>query len=150
MRYPGHIELMRVLRESGFFGKEPIEVRGARVAPLDLTAALLFPLWQLEEGEEDLTVMRIEVEGAEAGGARKRFVWDLLDRYDPATRTTSMARTTGYTATAGVRLVARGAWTRPGIAPLEHLGADEACFRGLLADLEARGVRLTCREETLS
>jgi lysine 6-dehydrogenase len=148
MRYPGHIELMRVLRESGFFAKEPVEVRGQRVAPLDLTAALLFPLWQFDEGEADLTVMRVEVEGAAADGARKRFVWELLDRYDPATRTTSMARTTGYTATAAVRLLARGAWTRPGIVPPEHLGADETCFRAILADLEARGVRLEQRVQT--
>ena len=142
MRYPGHIELMRVLRESGFFGKQPVEVRGQQVVPLELTAALLFPRWQLEEGEADLTVMRVEVDGVEAGGRERRFVWNLLDRYDRATRTTSMARTTGYTATAAVRLLARGAWTRPGIAPPEHLGADETCFRSILADLAARGVRL--------
>jgi saccharopine dehydrogenase-like NADP-dependent oxidoreductase len=142
MRYPGHIELMRVLRESGFFGKQPVEVGGQMVIPLELTAALLFPLWQLDEGEADLTVMRIEVDGVEPGGRERRFVWTLLDRYDRATRTTSMARTTGYTATAAVRLLARGAWTRPGVAPPEHLGGDDTCFRSILADLAARGVRL--------
>ena len=150
MRYPGHIALMRVLRESGFFDKVPIEVRGQRVVPLDLTAALLFPLWQLEEGEADLTVMRVEVDGVASDGLRRRFVWDLLDRYDPATRTTSMARTTGYTATAAVRLLARRAWTRPGIVPPEHLAADEGCFTAILAVLEARGVHLARREEVLA
>jgi saccharopine dehydrogenase-like NADP-dependent oxidoreductase len=59
-----------------------------------------------------------------------------------------MARTTGYTATAALRLLARGAWARPGIAPPEFLGADEACFRAILADLEAPGVPLPRREET--
>ena len=142
MRYPGHIELMRVLRETGFFGKEPVEAGGVRVAPLELTAALLFPLWQLEEGEADLTVMRVEVDGVEKDGRARRFVWNLLDRYDRATGTTSMARTTGYTATAAVRLLARRAWTRPGVAAPEHLGADEGCFGAILADLAARGVRL--------
>ena len=132
MRYPGHIALMRVLRESGFFDKVPIEVRGQRVVPLDLT------------------VMRVEVDGVASDGLRRRFVWDLLDRYDPATRTTSMARTTGYTATAAVRLLARRAWTRPGIVPPEHLAADEGCFTAILADLEARGVHLARREEALA
>src|SRR5262249_39081794 len=63
LRYPGHIEKMRMMRESGFFSKEPIAVNGQQVVPLDLTTALLFPQWQFKEGEADLTVMRITVEG---------------------------------------------------------------------------------------
>ncbi|HEY8212268.1 MAG TPA: saccharopine dehydrogenase C-terminal domain-containing protein, partial [Myxococcaceae bacterium] len=31
LRYPGHIELMRVLRHTGFFSKEPLQVGGATV-----------------------------------------------------------------------------------------------------------------------
>jgi saccharopine dehydrogenase-like NADP-dependent oxidoreductase len=149
LRYPGHIALMRVLRETGFFGKEPIDVRGVRVAPIDLTAALLFPMWRFEEGEADVTVLRIEIEGV-TGESRRRFVWELVDRYDEATRTTSMARTTGYTATAAVRLLASGAWKRPGIVPPEHLGADARCFRAMLDDLAAHGVRIASREEPVS
>ncbi len=149
LRYPGHIALMRVLRETGFFGKEPIDVRGVRVAPIDLTAALLFPMWRFEEGEADVTVLRIEIEGV-TGGSRRRFVWELLDRYDEGTRTTSMARTTGYTATAAVRLLASGAWKKPGIVPPEHLGTDARCFQAMLDDLAARGVRITSREEPVS
>jgi lysine 6-dehydrogenase len=148
LRYPGHIELMRVLRETGFFRKEPIEVRGVRVAPIDVTAALLFPLWRFEEGEADVTVLRIEIEGV-TGEHRRRFVWEMLDRYDAGTGTTSMARTTGYTATAAVRLLAGGAWKQPGVVPPEHLGADAGCFRSMLDDLAARGVRVTSREEPL-
>ena len=45
LRYPGHIEKMRMLRETGFFGKEPVRVGGVEVIPLELTTALLFPMW---------------------------------------------------------------------------------------------------------
>jgi saccharopine dehydrogenase-like NADP-dependent oxidoreductase len=139
MRYPGHADKMRTLRETGFFNTEPVEVGGARVRPLDLTAKLLFSSWQLGPGEEDFTVMRIVVEG-EKDGRRARHIWDLLDRYDRETGTTSMARTTGYTCTAAVRLVAAGLFDRKGISPPEFVGRDAAAYQFILRELALRGV----------
>jgi lysine 6-dehydrogenase len=139
LRYPGHVDKMRMLRETGFFGTEPLEAGGTRVRPLDLTAKLLFSSWQLGAGEEDFTVMRIEVEG-EKGGRRARHTWDLLDRYDRETGTTSMARTTGYTATSAVRLVAAGLYDRKGISPPEHVGRDAQAYGFILRHLAERGV----------
>src|SRR5262249_40374574 len=104
LRYPGHIELMRVLRHTGFFGKEPITVGGQAVRRLDVTAALMFPLWQFGEGEADLTVMRVLGEGTQAG-KRTRMVWDLHDHYDPETKTRSMSRTTAFPATIMARMI---------------------------------------------
>ena len=49
LRYPGHAERMRMLRETGFFGEEEIEVDGANIRPIDLTAKLIFPMWQFPE-----------------------------------------------------------------------------------------------------
>lgn len=140
LRYPGHVEKMRMLRETGFFSQEPIEAGGVQVRPLDLTARLLFSAWQLGPEEEDFTVLRVEVEG-EKGGRRVRQSWDLLDRYDRETRTTSMARTTGYTCTAMVRLLAAGLYTRKGISPPEYVGRDADCCAFVLRELAERGVR---------
>jgi lysine 6-dehydrogenase len=100
---------------------------------------LLFPLWHLAEGEEDLTVMRVSVEGR-WGARRVRRTFDLLDRYDPATCTTSMARTTGYTCTAGVRLLAQGLYRQGGISPPEFLGREPGCYEFVIAELAKRGV----------
>jgi saccharopine dehydrogenase-like NADP-dependent oxidoreductase len=139
LRYPGHIEKIRVLRESGFLSPEPIAVAGQRVRPLDLASRLLFPLWKLEEGEEDLTVMRVVVTGTD--GARKvRRTFELLDRLDRASGTSSMARTTGYTCTAGVRLLARGSYAGPGIAPPEFVGREASCYAFVMRELAGRGV----------
>ncbi|NJD11828.1 MAG: saccharopine dehydrogenase [Gemmatimonadetes bacterium] len=147
LRYPGFAEQMRMLRETGFFSPVPRDLGGVRVAPLALTASLLFDAWQFETGEPDLTVMRVIVEGTEAGRAT-RHTWDLLDHYDPATDTSSMARTTGYTATAAVRLLAAGGYDRPGIAPPELLGPAAADF--IFADLARHGVRFQQQVEILS
>lgn len=139
LRYPGHAEKMKLLRDSGFLSSEPVEVNDQEIRPIDLAKALLFPIWQLREGEEDLTVMRVEVEGT-VKGQRTRYTYDLLDRYDTATQTTSMARTTGYTATMAARLLANGLWEQPGIVPLEHIGRDPECVEFVLAGLRERGI----------
>jgi len=145
LRYPGHAEKMRVLAATGLFGRAPVAVAGAGVVPLDLIAALLFPLWQMEEGEEDFTVMRVTVEGTRDGLAQ-RHVFQLLDRCDRATGTTSMARTTGYTCAAMVRLVAGGRYRRPGISPPEYVGREPGCWAFIRAELARRGVGFTQTE----
>ena len=139
LRYPGHIEKMRMLRETGFFGLTPLKVGDAMVAPLDLTTQLLFPLWQMAEGEADFTIMRVIVEGLK-DGLPQRHVYDLLDRYDPATGTTSMARTTGFSCTAAVRMVAAGLYRRKGISPPEFVGREAGCWAFIRAELAKRGV----------
>ncbi len=142
MRYPGHADQMRLLREMGLFGEEPVDVRGVSVRPCDLTARLLFPLWQFEPGERDLTVMRVEIDAVN-NGTETRHVFDLLDYCDETTDTQSMARTTGYTCTAMTRVLAHGGFERKGICPPEFVGRDPTCFEQVVSDLKERGVGLT-------
>ena len=149
LRYPGHIEKMAVLRESGFFSEEKIEVGGQMVRPLDVTAKLLFPMWKLEPGEGDITVMQIQVEGRK-NGQRLRYVYDLHDEFDHDMGVTSMARTTGYTATVALRMVAEGLYSHQGISPPEYLGGQFGCVDYLLKGLADRGVVYLERVEVLS
>jgi lysine 6-dehydrogenase len=148
MRYPGHAELMRVLRDAGFFSSREIQAASGSVRPRDVTEALLFSAWQFEDGEPDLTVMRIVVEGTK-GGKNVRHTYNLLDYYNPDTETSSMARTTGYTCTAMVRLLARGLWTEPGLATPEIVGRNERCYQSVLDHLETRGVHIFERVEEM-
>ena len=146
MRYPGHVALMKALRDTGFFGKEAIDVAGQRIAPLDFTAKLLFPAWEMKEGEEDLSVMRVIIEGRR-GGTMETHTFDLLDRYDRSTGVTSMARTTGYTCAVAARLVADGSYRHAGISPPEFLGARAGVYDALMAGLAARGIAFSHRVE---
>lgn len=138
LRYPGTIEYLRVLRALGFFSREAVTINGQPVRPLDVTAKLLFPSWQLKPGEREFTVMRIDIGGTE-NGVKKAYQYRLLDRTD-AHGTLSMARTTGYTCTAAAHLVLSGQFGRCGICPPEYLGEQEADFRFVLHYLAQRGV----------
>lgn len=139
LRYPGHIALMKVLRETGFFNKEFIDVKGTHVRPIDVTSKLLFPKWKLGDEEHEFTVMRVIVGGIENDN-QVTYTYDLLDRYDPATKTSSMARTTGYTCTAAARLILEEMYTRKGISTPEFLGEEEAHFHFIMRHLGERGI----------
>jgi lysine 6-dehydrogenase len=139
MRFPGTIEYLRVLRESGFFSYEEIDVKGIKIRPIDLTARLLFPKWKLKPGEGDFTAMRIIIEGKEKK-KKTRIQYNLFDKYDAQNDTISMARTTGYTCTAAANLVINGKFSRKGICPPEYLGVDESNFNFILEYLKERNV----------
>jgi saccharopine dehydrogenase-like NADP-dependent oxidoreductase len=148
MRYPGHCEQMSMLRDAGFFDQSPIAVGTVEVRPLDVTAELLIPMWQMAPGDEDLTAMRVEIEGV-VEGERVLRRWELLDRYDPVTGATSMARTTGYTCTAMVHAVAEGLFSEPGLSPPEIVGRDRRCYDFIFDHLARRGVTFEITEEVL-
>jgi saccharopine dehydrogenase-like NADP-dependent oxidoreductase len=139
LRYPGHCEKIRLLVETGLLGDTPIEIDGSKVAPRAVTARLLTQLWQLPEGEEDLTVMFIEVKGLR-NGKEKTYSYQLVDVFDPENGVTSMARTTGYACTGIVRLMVAGKIDLKGVVPLELLGKSPELY-GLFRDhLTQRGI----------
>jgi saccharopine dehydrogenase-like NADP-dependent oxidoreductase len=140
LRYPGCIEYLRVLRETGFFSHEEMEVNGITIKPIDLTAKLLFPKWKLKPGEEEFTIMRIRIAGEE-NGQQRIIQYNLYDRTEKSSGILSMARTTGYTCTATAHLVLDGKFDRKGINPPEYLGEDENNFRFVINYLKERGVQ---------
>ena len=139
LRYPGHIELIRVLQASGFFDATPRRINGAEVQPLAVTAALLFEQWRLTPGEPEFTIMRVQIRGRENDQPRA-YSYHLYDETDAVRGVSSKARATGNTCTGVARLLLDGTFRRTGICPPEFVGADADCFERVLAHLAARGV----------
>jgi saccharopine dehydrogenase-like NADP-dependent oxidoreductase len=143
LRYPGHAAAMRALREAGFFSTEAIAIGDRRIRPLDVTAALLFPHWTFGGDEADVTILKVLVDGT-TGTDRLVCSWELIDRYDPATRLHSMARTTAFPATIVAALLANGALPAGVHAP-EALGRL-GLLDDVLRQLAGRGVH--CKAAT--
>jgi saccharopine dehydrogenase-like NADP-dependent oxidoreductase len=139
LRYPGHVRMIQTLQDSGFFEREPLDVGASRVSPLEFTSRLLVDAWHLGPEEAELTVMRVTVSGVE-DGSRKTYVHHLHDEYDSATRTSSMARTTGYTCTAGAGLVLNKTFAEKGVFPPERVGAHPGCYERMRSYLSERNV----------
>ncbi|MGZ8475196.1 MAG: saccharopine dehydrogenase family protein [Candidatus Limnocylindria bacterium] len=148
LRWPGHRELALALRESGLLSEDPIAALDAAgnlvtIVPREVTSRLLFEQWALRPGEREFTAMRVTLRGVDRQtGAHCEAVYELLDRTDPASGTSSMARATGYTCTAAAELILSGTFRTPGVHPGERLGAVPGVLDRVLAHLEQRGVRL--------
>jgi len=140
LRYPDHIEYIKVLKASGFFNEETINVNGVEVSPLEFSSKVLFNEWKLGDTEEELTVMRITLKGTTKKGENKAIVYNLHDEYCADTQTSSMARTTGYTATAAANMFLDGLFEEKGVFPPELFGKNEECFKYVLNYLEERNV----------
>ncbi len=143
LRYPGHIEYIRMLKASGFFSTEKINISGVECSPLEFTSKLLINEWKLGATEPELTVMRITLTGKNNNGHQEKVTYDLYDEYNPETQTSSMARTTGYTATAAANMVLENLFTEKGIFPPELIGHDEKCFDFIMNYLKERKVIYT-------
>ncbi len=138
LRYPGHIDLMKALIKAGFLKMEPVNFKGQLITPMEFTSALLFNEWKLNSTEEEFTLMTIKIKGE-----GKAIAYELYDEYDAATQTSSMSRTTGYTATAAVNMLIEKLFTETGVFPPELIGSNAACFDFIVNYLKQRGVVYT-------
>jgi lysine 6-dehydrogenase len=141
LRYPGHIDLIIALKESGFFSKDKIMIDGAAISPLQFTSKILFNEWKLGEAEEELTVLKVILRST-----AKTIEYNLLDRYDTSTQTSSMSRTTGYTCTASANLIAKKLFREKGVFPPELVGKNKAAFEFVMEYLKQRNVVCTKKE----
>ncbi len=140
LRYPGHVEYIKVLKSAGFFEEETMIINDTAIRPLDFTSKILFNEWKLGPTEPELTVMRISIKGQDSMGKEQEVIYSLYDEYDPESQTSSMARTTGYTATAVANLFLKGIFTEKGVFPPELIGKHEEVFHFVLNYLEERNV----------
>jgi saccharopine dehydrogenase-like NADP-dependent oxidoreductase len=140
LRFPGHIGLIQSLKQAGFFNEEAIDVNGIKISPLKFTSKILFDSWKLQPTEPEFTIMTIVIKGRKDGEAIT-IEYFLYDEYDDATQTASMSRTTGYTCTAAVNLIAKDMFTEKGVFPPELVGNNKACFEFVLDYLKERNVQ---------
>lgn len=144
LRYPGHIALVKALIDSGFMSQKPINVKGQQVVPFDVTTNILFENWRLADDEPEFTVMKIIIHGQ-----NKTIIVDVYDEYDANSKLSSMARTTGFTATAGVELIMNGMFTKAGVFPPELIVQTEGCYEYVIKHLKERAIKISTVEKTL-
>ena len=94
LRYPGHVAIIKPIRELGLLSNTPLQVKGHDVVPRDLFIAAVSPQLTKPEGR-DLVALRIIVSGTKHGKPAST-TFDLIDRFDEAHHVSAMMRTTGY------------------------------------------------------
>lgn len=141
LRYPGHINTIQKFFAAGFLDKKSINVKGIEISPFDFTTELLYKAWKLNPGEKEFTILKIIISGVE-NGTRKQIVYDLYDEYDEVEDISSMARTTGFTATAAAEMILNNKFNLKGMFPPELIGKYPGCYEYLLQHLSERNIVL--------
>ena len=84
--------------------------------------------------------MRVTVQGENQNGEIEKVVYNLHDEFSNETQTSSMARTTGYTATAAANMILEGLYEEKGVFPPELVGKHERCFNFMMNYLNERNI----------
>ena len=79
LRYPGHIDLIKALIESGFFSTIPVTVNNLPVVPLQVSSKILMDEWKLGKYEEEFTIMKIKFSGTESDKRKKFLIVVIVD-----------------------------------------------------------------------
>ena len=133
LRYPGHVAIMRPIRELGLLGLNAVTVKGTKVVPRDAFIATVSPQLTKPNGR-DLVALRVEV----TGRSGRRVAWQLINYYDDATGISAMMRTTGYSLAITGLMQADGRVTAMGV----HTPDEAVPFRAYVDELKRRGVEI--------
>jgi lysine 6-dehydrogenase len=136
LRYPGHVAIMRPIRELGLISNAPIPVKGQQVVPRDVFIAAVQPKLYKPEGR-DLVALRVVVAG-EKSEAPAAVTFELLDYYDPALGISAMMRATGYSLSLTALMQADGTITKKGV----HTPDEAVPFREYVDGLARFGVTI--------
>jgi saccharopine dehydrogenase-like NADP-dependent oxidoreductase len=140
LRYPGHVEKIRVLKDCAFFSEEPIMVNERSVTPKDFSAEVLSRMLVLKDAR-DLLVLQVQVIG-EKEKEKMVIRYQLVDYYDEVWGVSSMSRATAYTNVAVCNLLLRGTLKEIGVIPPEKLGMNNVQFTAVISELNERGVKV--------
>jgi saccharopine dehydrogenase-like NADP-dependent oxidoreductase len=141
LRYPGHVEKIRVLKDLGFFEDRKLDVGGANVSPRKLTVKLLAEkLWKPDV--KDVVALKVEVSGTKKGKP-VQHIYHLLDYFDKEHGITAMARTTAYPASIAAQFMLKSAVKEKGVVPPERIGMDGDLFKLFVDELKSRGIEIS-------
>ena len=139
LRFPGHIQMIQALKAGGFLSQKPIKVKGKEMIPFDFTSEILYNAWKLNPDDEEFTLMKVILRGIE-NEKPKTIMYDLYDEYDRNEKISSMARTTGFTASAAADMILNGVFSKKGMFPPELVGKVPECFHYILNYLKERNI----------
>ena len=149
IRWQGHSDQIKLLMDLGLISERPVNLKttGARVSPRGLLTTLLDKKLAMHQGDKDMTLMRVSVRGKKKKGDRATRIhqYEMVDKFEVATQTTSMARTTAFPCSTVGQMMLEGKITERGFIPPELAIKDER-FDEFVSALERKGLFIKERE----
>ena len=140
IRHKGHAQGIKILKECGFFSRQPIKLHNTKVIPRELLEVLLDSKMKLGK-ERDATLLRIVVEGKKSSKPTTH-IFEMIDLYDSEKDYTSMGKTTSFPASIAAQMIASGKIAQRGSLFPEEIFQSEL-YQPLMDALKDRGVVVT-------
>ena len=141
LRYPGHIEGMKLLRELGFMDEEPLNIEGHKVIPRKFLSEILKRKLLLPN-VRDIAILFLRINGSKHTSKTKLqyLVWS---EYDASRGLSAMSKITGFTTYSIAKVVMNYSNRLDyGVIPPEYLGMDDVIYKCIVNDLLKKGIKL--------
>ncbi|MEM3267435.1 MAG: saccharopine dehydrogenase C-terminal domain-containing protein [Conexivisphaerales archaeon] len=137
IRWPGHAEKIKLLYELGLLSDQGVQLDSQTiVVPRKLLEKIFTLKLSMEDGDRDMTLMKVNVRSY-----TNSCTYELIDRFDVTTRTTSMARTTGYPCSVVVQFLLERKLVETGLLPPE-VAIQGSLFSEFLERLRSKGIKV--------
>jgi lysine 6-dehydrogenase len=143
MRYPGHVHIMKAIRDLGLLDLDPVDVKGTQVRPRDLFIARVDRDLRIPDAP-DVVALKVIVDGQQETGPG-RVTFRLLDGFDVDHGMSAMTRTTGFSLAITGYMQASGAIEKVGV----RCAYEAMPYRPYADALRERGVNIVEFEEAL-
>lgn len=127
LRYPGHLDAIRMLRDVGMFSEDPFS--GTTVRKF---TEHVFENMRTDEKDFCLLIVR--------GIGNENREYYCADYYDDKRKISSMSRMTGYTASVIAEALVEGIISGTGIFPPEKIGFEKQAFDFTREKLKSLGI----------
>ena len=142
IRYPGHCEKMKLLRDLGLMNSSAPSSATHHVSPRQLLCELLEQ--RLPTAEPDVVLIRVEVRGVKKD-LHTEISWEAIDYMDEANRLSAMMRNSAFPISIIAQMLANDEIKDRGTL-YQELSVPHGRF---LEEIRKRGIMLTRTEKTL-
>ncbi|MEM3675545.1 MAG: saccharopine dehydrogenase C-terminal domain-containing protein [Thermoplasmataceae archaeon] len=140
IRYRGHAEKIKVLRDLGFLDSSEIVSGKGAVIPRKITETL-FDRKLRNQNVGDIVLLKVKLTGTRHGKKTEKSA--SLKYVSPANSLFSgMAITTGYTASVTAQFLMDGTIKAGGLLPIEDIATEKGMLDRYVKELMARGIAL--------
>ncbi|MBA7532272.1 Lysine 6-dehydrogenase [subsurface metagenome] len=140
IRWPGHWEGAKVLKECGMLDSAPIEFKGMKISPREFLSFILTPKLKPLDGETDISVMWNSAIGIK-NGEKIRIDYYMWEGADVKRGFSSMNRVTSFPAAITTVFLGEGKIKEKGIVAPEDAIKGEV-YQELLDELKKRNINI--------
>jgi len=140
IRWPGHWEGARVLKECGMLGSTPIEFKRTKISPREFLSHIMTPKLQSLEGETDVCVMWNTVTGIK-DGQKMRIDYYMWEEADTENGISAMGRVTAFPEAITTVMVGKGEINKKGIVAPED-AIEGKIYENFLEELKRRKINI--------